>query len=358
MSLENHSIPLCCIECGGALVSDADALRCSGCDERYPILRGTPRILPRALRAQLLREDTAASQAAPADASTDAKLRTAASFGYEWQRFPQLRAEWEHNFLEYMQPHGPEFFRGKKVLDGGCGTGRHSYYAAKFGADVTAVDLSDAIDVAHQNTRDVGQVRTVQADLYNLPFPEASFDFVYSIGVLHHLPDPEGAFRNLLRYVKPGGEIQVYLYWWPEGQPVKSALLKVVDGMRRVTTRIPHGMLYWLSYPLAAAAFAGFVLPYRLMRSLPPTRGLAERLPMKQYAAYPFHVCVNDQFDRFSAPIENRYTRAQVRGWLERAGLEEVSVLPNWGWLGSGRKPMTAGVDAAPGGVPASAGRL
>src|SRR5262249_51985501 len=106
-------------------------------------------------------------------------------------------------------------------------------------------------------------------------------------------------------------------------------------------------LLYGLSYPLAALAYAGFVLPYRLLRRVPGAGTLAERLPMKQYAAYPFPVCVNDQFDRFSAPIENRYTRAQVRGWLERAELEEIDVTANWGWLGSGRKPET-GPAAAP----------
>jgi SAM-dependent methyltransferase len=277
------------------------------------------------------------------DSATEAKLKTAASFGYEWQRFHQLRDEWERNFLEYMQPHGPDFFPGKRVLDAGCGTGRHAYYAAKFGADVLAVDLSDAIDVAQANTAATGRVTTVQADLYSLPLEPESFDFIYSIGVLHHLPDPEGAFQNLLRYLKPGGEIQIYLYWWPEGRPIKRALLSAVHALRTVTTRLPHGLLYWLSYPLAATAFAGFVLPYRALRRLRMTREIAEQFPMKQYSDYPFQVCVNDQFDRFSAPIENRYTKAEVAGWLQRAGLESCSVVPSWGWVATGRKPLLSG---------------
>ncbi|MGI8551495.1 MAG: methyltransferase domain-containing protein [Dehalococcoidia bacterium] len=328
-----------CLECGQSLVAGQDSLRCSQCGERYPVLRGSPRLLPRTLRASLLPEtdrDCVATQVA--DAVTRAKLRTAASFGFEWHRFPQLREAWERNFLDYMKPRNPGYFRGKRVLDAGCGNGRHAYYAATYGAEVLAVDLSDAIDVARENTHQLGCVHTVQADLYNLPFELQSFDFIYSIGVLHHLPDPEGAFRNLLRYLRPGGEIQIYLYWWPEHQAVKRALLSAVAAARRVTTRLPHGMLYCLSYPLAAVAYAGFVAPYRLLSALPAAAAFAERLPMKQYAAYPFQVCVNDQFDRFSAPIENRYTRAQVCGWLERGGLEEIRVLPNWGWLGSGRK--------------------
>lgn len=328
-----------CPACVAALHHAGQNLVCSECGTLYPVRDGTPRLLSPELQAQLLDGTPGANRGDSGhDDVTEAKLRTAASFGFEWQRFHHFRAEWERNFLEYMQPRGPEFFAGKRVLDAGCGTGRHSYYASLFGAEVTAVDLSAAIDVARRNTESTGRVQTVQADLYHLPFAEESFDFIYSIGVLHHLPDPEGAFRNLLRYLKPGGEVQLYLYWWPEQQPIKKTLLSGVNGLRRITTRLPHDVLYWLSYPLAAFAFASLVLPYRVLRRIPASREWAERLPMKQYASYPFQVCVNDQFDRFSAPIENRYTRDQVRGWLERAGLEDVSVLPNWGWLGSGRK--------------------
>ena len=74
---------------------------------------------------------------------------------------------------------------------------------------------------------------------------------------------------------------------------------------------------------------------------IPAFRTRAERIPMKQYARYPFRVCVNDQFDRLSAPIENRYTKAEVEAWLRTAGLEDVEVFPNCGWVGTGRKPVS-----------------
>jgi SAM-dependent methyltransferase len=268
------------------------------------------------------------------------KVATAESFGFEWSRFPDMYDEWERNFFEYMSPRGPEFFRGKRVLDAGCGSGRHSYYAAKYGADVWAVDLGQHVEVARRNTAGCDRVHVIQADLHDLPFAPESFDFIYSIGVLHHLPDPETGFRGLLQYLKPGGEIQIYLYWEPEGQPVKTALLSAVAAIRRLTTRLPNAAIYALSYPAAWLAFISFVWPYRALRLIPQLRGLAERMPMKQYSNYPFRVCVNDQFDRFSAPIENRYTKAEVEDLLRRAGLEEINVQPNCGWGGSGRKAV------------------
>jgi SAM-dependent methyltransferase/uncharacterized protein YbaR (Trm112 family) len=338
-SLAGFLDTLRCPSCGGELQPGGrglesgveGSLRCVPCAETYPIIGGIPRMLRSPMREAVMgqgpRTGTEARQAA-----------TARSFGFEWSRFPEMRHEWERNFLEYQAPHGPEFFQGKRVLDAGCGSGRHAYYAAQYGAEVWAIDLGPAVEVAWRNTAGHA-VHVVQADLYQPPFAPESFDFIYSLGVLHHLPDPEAGFRSLLPYLKPGGRVQIYLYWEPEGQPLKRALLSASSAARWLTTRLPHGAIYALSYPAAWLAFGLFVWPYRLMRRVPGLRPLAERVPMRQYARYPFRVCVNDQFDRLSAPIENRYARAEVEAWLRRAGLEDVSVRPNFGWVGTGRKP-------------------
>jgi SAM-dependent methyltransferase len=309
---------------------------CSQCNEHFPVIDGIPRLLLSPLREALLGNSAAHGEDAR-------QVQTALSFGFEWSRFPEMYNEWNQVFLKYMQPHQVEFFQGKKVLDAGCGNGRFAYHAAKSGAEVWAIDLGPAIEVARRNTNSTPKVQVVQADLHRPPFALESFDFIYSIGVLHHLPNPEAAFQNLLSYLKPGGEIQIYLYWKPEGQPVKQALLAGVTAARQVTTRLPHQVVNRLAYPAAAAAFALFVWPYQIFRRIPTLGPLAEKIPMKQYARLPFRVCVNDQLDRFSAPIENRYTRAEVAAWLERAGLEEIKVNSAYGWVATGRKPSATG---------------
>ena len=322
-----------CPSCRGVLAfgKNTEELLCGNCSLSFPIINGIPRLLLSPFREALLGNG--------AVSGIDAKqVEVALSFGFEWQRFPEMYDEWEQQFLDYMHPHAADFFRGKIVLDAGCGNGRFAYYAMKYGAEVWAIDLGPAVEVAKRNTESIGQIQVVQADLHNPPFALESFDFIYSLGVLHHLPDPEPAFRNLLRFLKPSGEIQIYLYWKPEKQPIKSLLLSGVNAARQVTTRLPHSAVYALAYPSAVAAFMFFVWPYRVLKQASPLRSLAEKLPMKQYANFPFRVCVNDQLDRFSAPIENRYTRADVEDWLARAGLESPQVDANDGWIATGRK--------------------
>jgi SAM-dependent methyltransferase len=183
-------------------------------------------------------------------------------------------------------------------------------------------------------------VLTVEADAEALPFEPGSFDLVMSIGVLHHLPDSERALRSIARYAKPGGHVHVYVYWVPERGWHRS-VLRAVTALRRVTVRLPHRLLHALCYPLAAVLQVAVVAPHRALRRRPRTAALAATLPLKTYADYPFGVLVNDQFDRFSAPLERRFTAAEVRAAMLDAGLEDVVVLPNHGWIADGRRPTS-----------------
>jgi SAM-dependent methyltransferase len=326
----------------------AEGLLSCDCGNTFPIILGVPRMLLGAFRAQLhadygdffehyrarLPESLVAAGTAP---FTD-EGNTQRSFGFEWTKFAAMRPEWERNYWEYQAPFRSEFFAGKFVLDAGCGMGRHLFHTGQHAQEAIGVDFSRAVDSAFRNTRHLPNTHVVQADLCNLPFADSIFDYAYSIGVLHHLPDPTLGLKAVLPYVRPGGILRVYLYWdLSDGPRWKRVLLAGVTAARTVTRRLPHSLLHALCFPISVAAWATFVQPYRILSRLPATRAFAETLPLKQYAGYPFGVLVNDQFDRFSAPLEKRYSATEVRDWLEAAGLMDVHVRPNWGWLGYGR---------------------
>ena len=305
-----------CPACGSRLQSDGDQrLACVSCHAPVPVRDGIPTFV--------------------GDASDDVSRRTQSSFGYEWTQFSDWQPSGATNFADYFADFDLGSIRSATVLDAGCGMGRHARFVAPHANRLVAVDFSAAIDSAARNLSAFPNVACVRADLRALPFADASFDFIYSLGVLHHLADTEAAVRVLVAKLRPAGRLRLYVYWTRTGWT--RALLSIVSAVRRLTTRLPHGILRAACWVLSAALFAGVVLPYRLLLragiSLPP------RAPFIVYTKYPFRVLYNDQFDRFSAPIEKRYTAGQARRLLESAGLEDVRVVERFGWIVEGRKP-------------------
>jgi SAM-dependent methyltransferase len=341
---------------GGEIESGLIACACGA---SYPLIGGIPRLLPLGLQSmlwemhpeffrayrerlpvELLPDEEKPALKMSEDRALKAQRETARSFGYEWQAFSEMLPDYEANFHWYFERFPSDSFAGKRILDAGCGTGRHTFHLARSGAgEVVAMDFSQAIEVAARNNRDNANTHFVQADIYHPPFPPDSFDFIYSLGVLHHLPDPEKGFRTLLPLLRAGGYMNIYLYWNLEGETAwRRAALSVVTGVRRVTTRIPHTLLKKLSWLIAAGFQVAFVLPSRVLAHFEHTRSLADRVPLGHYRKYSFRVLYTDQFDRFSAPLENRYSRAEVASWLERAGMEDIVILGGAGWRASGKR--------------------
>ena len=102
---------------------------------------------------------------------------------------------------------------GARVVDVGCGTGRHALLMAEAGAEVTGVDFSTGmLDVLRAKLGEParGRLRLVEHDLRaGLPFADASFDLALSCLVLEHLPDLAGMFAELRRVCAPGGRVIV-----------------------------------------------------------------------------------------------------------------------------------------------------
>jgi len=317
---------LVCPLCVSSLVTEVGNsdvhLLCSGCHHHWEVRDGVPRLVPPDLQQQ--------------------QRQTADAFGWQWQHFSEMHPEFEAQFLDWIHPLGPESFRGKRVLDAGCGIGRHAYFAAKYGArEVVALDLSDAVDAASANLRELPNVRVIQGDLLRPPFPTASdetgFDLVYSIGVLHHLPSPADGFRSLVRYLRPGGTIAIWVYGYENNGLVRN----VVEPLRRISTRVPPSLLRGLAWPLGVAFHAAAKGVYRPLSGTAAGRALPLNEYMSSVASFSFRQNYGIVFDQLAAPTAAYLKAEDVRSWFEQCQMVDIQISHRHGnsWRASGRAP-------------------
>lgn len=322
---------LLCPHCSGSLtVTKASLVKdeikegtllCLGCGALYPIINYIPRFVP----------------------ETQYRLfqQTWRNFGFSWRRFAHLYSD-PRDFLDWIKPVSPDFFQGKLVADAGCGTGLHARFAALFGArEVVAFDLSPAVEVAHDNVRSLPQVHVIQADIYHLPL-KSKFDYVYCIGVLQHLPDPETGFLNLVKLLQENGYLSIWVYGYEGTGLVRS----LVDPLRRVTSRMPLSFVYLAS--LLPTAFV-FLLT-RAMRwiqakqSIRTGESFISKIPLAEYLAYMaqfnFNYIHNSVFDQLIAPITRYFKREEVEAWFKKAELSEIKISSRneMSWRGFGRR--------------------
>ena len=233
------------------------------------------------------------------------KKKTADSFGFEWTRFHKLKSE--KSFLEFIGPIDKEFFKGKFVLDGGCGNGSYAYYAASYGAEVIAIDFSDAVSVARENTKNMN-VQVVRADITHPPFKEGTFDYIFSIGVLHHLPQPETGFQHLVPLLKPGALISIWVY----GRAKQWAAVYFYEPLIKIT-HVPATIMATTNYC------------YLFLNRIHLAK-VASVLPFKYYAEYSFSVKLNDSFDVFATPSARYYTEKELFPWFQKNGLKNIFI--------------------------------
>lgn len=232
-----------------------------------------------------------------------------------------------------------EFFRGKLVLECGCGAGPDTEILLALGASVVSVDIA-GVDVCRANVGDHPNSRIVQADIGDLPFRERAFDIVWCHRVLQHTPSPAQTLAHLLSFVRDDGAVFVHSYartfhqmfsWKYALRPIAKRidperLYRLVErwtpALYRFTCRLPYvrprrlgALLYRIAY---------HVVPVRNSR-------FAAQFASKD-DDYLIEFAVHDTFDslspRYDSPLAARDFRAiAARRALARAF--EVSEAPD-----------------------------
>lgn len=319
-----HAIP-------PAVLSEAsDGYRCpEGCD--FPIVNGIARFVP--------------------------QDNYAASFGLQWNTFRRTQLDSftgttiSRDRLRRIAGGSLEVFRGKNVLEAGCGAGRFTEVMLAAGARVFAADISTAVDANLENCGGAAGYFVCQADIVRLPLQRGLFDVVVCVGVIQHTPDPETTMAALCSHLKPGGRL--FIDHYPPDYPMtlsrrllRRFLLRRSSGY---ALRFCTNLVGWL-WPLHRLMWGIFrASPLGRVPLLPKIRSLFLRLsPLVDYHdAYPQlgpellkTWALLDTHDTLTDVYKHLRSREQIETHLSRCGLEAIeTALAGNGIEARARKP-------------------
>ena len=327
---KHHLSLLCCPNCDSkSLEIDIDeqvddeivkgTINCSSCTAIYPITKSIPRFVK--------------------------SLSYADSFGPQWNTFARSQIDCDkikESEIRFDSEIGwtEENLRGKTIVEFGSGAGRFLDIVSRRGAKLAiGIDATDAADASLENLKDRGNILIIQADIFNNPLCDNQFDKAYSIGVLHHTPDPEGAFQKMVKIVAGGGSVGVSLYEQsnyrrPNKDSVKVLAVALMWALnefrcelfRVITTRIPEKVFLF---------YCKTIIPIlHFINKVPLLRYFRYLLPSTCYRDLPVINSMVDTHDSYATKIVFKYCGRDVFQWFLRLGLSDI-ILRNSraGWV-------------------------
>ena len=276
----------------------------------YPIVRGIPRFVD--------------------------QEQYSGSFGFEWSRWPRVQFE-DENVGKPMEGHtknmwrtitqvGSERIEGQTIVEFGCGPGRFLDIIRSQGGLAVGIDMSVAVEAARKNFAEDPNVLIVQGDILRPPFRSGVFDGGYSIGVLHHTPEPTQGLAALVDCVATGGWVAACVY--PKGEFYDYRSVERFRALHNaLSPRFGFRPALWYSF-----FSAYFLTP--LFRKLKKIPGLRQVL---RFGERHWFVCLDlpdarwrvlDIFDAITPAIATTHTGAEVDQWLQSAGCEQITLTP------------------------------
>lgn len=268
--------------------------------------------------------------------ATNIDSKTVSSFGEEWKAF--------HGFDEKdLKLTGDMYFDivtdamlndQSLVIDIGCGSGRFIKYLDGRYKKMVGLDPSKAIFATDELLGKNDSVELVMASTDNIPFSDGHFDFGYSLGVLHHIPDTAKALNDSVKKIRSGGYFLLYLYYKLENRPFYFKILYWLSNLIRMgVSKLPNTLKKWVCNFLAVMFYMPFVLLCRLLRFLGAPDKVRKHIPLQAYERQSFYIIRNDSLDRFGTPLEQRFSRKEIKAMMEEAGLTDIvfsEKIPFW----------------------------
>ena len=249
----------------------------------------------------------------------------------EWHKqWEMFRDDELFLFKEWIFPNTLEDFRGKEVLEGGCGGGQHTFFVAPYVKSIVAVDLN-TIDIARKRNLSQSNLEFIEDDIMSMDLAR-SFDVVFSIGVIHHTDDPAKTFQNLKQHLRAGGKLIVWVY----SQEGNFLVKHIVEPVRKLLLCQMHKKaLFWFA---EALTFLMYIPVYSIY--LLPLKFLPYYTYFGNFRKLSFYRNCLNVFDKLNAPQVTFITKKMISDWFNSSDFRDVHIDSYKGvsWRASGIK--------------------
>ena len=262
------------------------------------------------------------------------------AFGEEWDYYNQSSLKEEEAkdlFSRYFNIFPSNFLQDDKVgIDIGCGSGRWAKHIAPLVKELHCVDASyQALNVAKNNLNSFDNCIFTHATTDDLRSLDKKFDFGYSVGVLHHIPDTKKALIDCISILKNGAPFLVYLYFAFDNKPLWYRMFwKISDPIRFIISRSSFPVRKFISSLIALFIY----LPFSRLALIFDKLGIhSGNIPLSTYKKTSFYTMRTDALDRFGTKLEQRFTKKEIHSMMIDAGLTNIEFsneVPFWTALG------------------------
>ena len=245
-------------------------------------------------------------------------------WNWQWER---LKNEEKKVFLDWIYPTKLKDYKGKLVLDAGCGNGGYSKMVADYAKKVVALDKY-SIESARKNVKNYKNIEFIKGDIESFKRKE-KFDAIFCVGVLHHLKDPKKGFLNLLSNLKTGGFINIWVY----GKEGNWLAINILEQFKKyVLLKLPLPILkilaHILVFILTILVWTIYLLPLKL-----PYGSYLRKLRYFSYSRK-----LMNTFDKLNASLTHWISREDIKSWFKDLDKVRIRNYNNISWSGFGIK--------------------
>ena len=253
-------------------------------------------------------------------------------FGEEWDSYNQSSLsdiEAKDLFSRYFNIFPSNFLQDDKVgIDIGCGSGRWAKHIAPLVKELHCVDASKkALNVARNNLDSFDNCIFTHATTDALGSLDQQFDFGYSVGVLHHIPDTKKALIDCIAVLKVGSPFLLYLYFAFDNKPLWYRIFwKISEPIRFIISRSSFPVRKFITSLIALLIY----LPFSRLALIFDKLGIhSEDIPLSAYKNRSFYSMRTDALDRFGTRLEKRFSRQDITSMMTEAGFTDIQFSDN-----------------------------